>query len=154
MTAQRGVGVFFGVLALVFAVYTMLAFQLDWQTQAGRIGAGFFPRIIGSVAFVLCAGVALWTLRTRRSEQPADAPPVYLKVATLLAGAGVVFVVLLVPLGTLIATALFVFGALWLLDREHLVRAGVIAVSTSVLIYLLLEVALNAGLPKGLLSMF
>lgn len=35
----------------------------------------------------------------------------------------------------------FVFCALWLLDRTHLVRAVFVSVATSVLLYLLLEVA-------------
>lgn len=151
----RGVSVFFGVLAVVFAAYTMLAFQLEWETAAGRIGAGFFPRIVGSAAFVLCAGVALWTLRPRRDDRDdGDPGPVHVRATVLMVGAGVLFVVLLVPLGTVIATSLFTFAALTLLDRSRPVRAAVISVSMSVLLYLLLQVGLNAGLPKGLLSMF
>ena len=38
---------FLGVLLLVFAVYTELAMGMEWRTQAGRIGPGFFPRILG-----------------------------------------------------------------------------------------------------------
>jgi len=50
---------FLGVLLLVFAVYTEMAMGMEWRTQAGRIGPGFFPRILGFTAMgvTVVAGV-------------------------------------------------------------------------------------------------
>lgn len=164
---------FLGALAVLFAGYTVLAFGLEWRTHAGRIGPGFFPRIIGCTAFVACAAAALWALRTPRraagdkaagdkaaEEKAVDEPPAGDDSATtdvrtmvLVVAAGVAYVVLLLPVGALLATALFMVAVLWLLDRRHPVRIVVVGIGTPVAAYLLLEVGLSVGLPKGLLPM-
>ena len=50
--------VFLAALLVVLAVYTDMAFDLEWRTAAGRIGPGFFPRIVG----ILGLALTLWSL--------------------------------------------------------------------------------------------
>ncbi|MQA77238.1 MAG: hypothetical protein GEV10_01940 [Streptosporangiales bacterium] len=156
---------FLGALAVLFAGYTVLAFGLEWRTHAGRIGPGFFPRIIGCAAFVACAAAALWALRAQRrpaKEKATEDDPsagdgagtaTDVRTMLLVVAAGVAYVVLLLPLGALLATALFMVTVLWLLDRRHPVRIVVVGLGTPAAAYLLLEVGLSVGLPKGLLPM-
>ena len=47
------------------AVYTEMAFGMEWRTAAGRIGPGFFPRIVGGL------GLALTLRRAGRSAARA-----------------------------------------------------------------------------------
>ena len=55
-----GRSLFLAVLLVILAVYTQMAFDLEWRTVAGRIGPGFFPRIIG----LLSLAIILWALVT------------------------------------------------------------------------------------------
>jgi putative tricarboxylic transport membrane protein len=131
---------------------------MQWRTAAGRIGPGFFPRIVGFTAIVLCVVAAVQSLRpaaddaTDAGDDTADAPLGH-HPRTLLqfTGAGLVFVLVLVPLGAIVAAALFLLVTLTLLDRDHPKRNIAVTVLLPAGLYLLFQVALNAGLPSGIL---
>ena len=155
---------FFGVLLLVFAVYTEMAMGMEWRTAAGRIGPGFFPRILGltAIAVIVVAGVREifsrpddeTTDEVEAAEEAAEPDlgrhPLAL-VAFVVAAA--VFVALFGVLGAALAGVLFLGVTLWFLDREHHVRAVIIAVAVPVLLYLALQVGLDVGLPQGILPL-
>lgn len=63
--------VFLGVLLVGFVAYTEMAFGMEWRTQAGRIGAGVFPRIVGCLAIATLA-IALYReiRRPRAAAEP------------------------------------------------------------------------------------
>jgi hypothetical protein len=157
----------------VLAAYTWLAWDMDWRAAAGRLGPGFFPRVIGVAGIVLC-GVAAVRSLARAEPGPAEPGPAEpglgepgpaererqprpprrqghpWPLATAVAGLAA-FLMLFIPLGALFAPALFIFGLAWLLRREHLVRNAVLSVLISVVLYALFELVLDAGLPEGLL---
>ena len=155
---------FFGVLLLAFAVYTEMAMGMEWRTAAGRIGPGFFPRILGltAIAVIVVAGVREifsrpddeTTDEVEAAEEAAEPDlgrhPLAL-VAFVVAAA--VFVALFGVLGAALAGVLFLGVTLWFLDREHHVRAVIIAVAVPVLLYLALQVGLDVGLPQGILPL-
>lgn len=144
--------VFLGVVIVVMAVYTQLAMGMQWRTPAGRIGPGFFPRIVGLATILLCVIAAIQSLRPAEDDDDETAQLGH-HPATLLrfTGAGVVFVLVLVPLGAIVASALFLLVTLSMLDRGHLKRNIAVAVLLPVGVYLLFQVLLNAGLPSGIL---
>lgn len=164
---QTGAAAFLGVLAVGFAAYTWLAMDLDWRDQAGRIGAGFFPRVIGTLGTVLATVAALRALRTPPPDDPPADPltggaadlvhpeggrhPWTLAGAVAAAAALLLFV--LVPLGAVPASALFTFVLLRLLGRGPLLGDLVLSVSIPLALYLLLEAWLEAGLPAGVLPL-
>ena len=156
---------FFAVLLVVMAVYTQMAFDLEWETRAGRIGPGFFPRVIG----VLSLAIVLWGLvrsllpgavddeDTALGDEEAGAADLGRHPVTLLLVLAVTAVFLLiffVPLGAIAACALFLLATLFLLNRRQPVTNVVIALALPVLVYLLFQSVLNAGLPAGLLPRF
>ena len=55
----------------MLAVYTEMAFGLEWRTAAGRIGPGFFPRIVGMPGSRGHAVVAGRRLRSPGTEDEA-----------------------------------------------------------------------------------
>jgi hypothetical protein len=164
---------FLCVLAMILAAYTVLAFGMEWRAPAGRLGAGFFPRVIGVLGVVLCCVAAARSLRppaprsdlahVRRSANTAEGDEAQGEEApggearggrhpwTLLATvAGMaVFLFLLVPLGAFLTSGLVMFALLELLGRGHLARNATISVLTPVILYVIFEVLLDAGLPLG-----
>lgn len=154
---------FLAVVLVVFAVYTEMAFGLEWLTQAGRIGPGFFPRIVGVGGVV----ITLWALVTAiRSPQEEDevvgledefgeadlgTHPRLLMIMVLAAG---VFAAALVSLGAIISSAVFLAVMLSLLNRGRHQANAIIAIVIPLAMYLLLQTLLNAGLPEGILPRF
>ena len=160
-----GRALFFAVLLVVMAIYTQMAFDLEWYTAAGRIGPGFFPRIIG----ILSLAIVLWGLV--RSLLPgavddedevvgedeageADLGKHPIPLMLVLAAAVVFLLIFFVPLGAIVGSALFLLAVLFLLNRKQPVVNVVIALALPVLVYLLFQTALNAGLPAGILPRF
>ncbi|MPZ94033.1 MAG: hypothetical protein GEU96_03770 [Propionibacteriales bacterium] len=157
--------VFLSILLVVLAFYTEMAFELEWRTTAGRIGPGFFPRLVGGAGIAL---TALALVSGLRNNQPATTPtgpatglagaaepdlgehPRVLLLTVLGAGA---YVLTLTVLGAVVSSALFLLGTLLWLDRRHRRRAVVISLLFPVLVYLLLQTLLNAGLPDGILPL-
>jgi putative tricarboxylic transport membrane protein len=151
---------FLGVLLLVFAVYTEMAMGMEWRTQAGRIGPGFFPRILGftAIAVTIAAGVREILSRPARVDaveaaEEAAEPDLGRHPLALVAfiAAAAVFVALFGVLGAALAGVLFLGVTLWFLDPEHHIRAVIIAIAVPVLLYVAFQIGLNAGLPQGIL---
>jgi putative tricarboxylic transport membrane protein len=169
-TAGRGSGwrvtpltVFLGALALILLGYTVLAFDLEWRTQAGRIGPGFFPRIVGLLGLLLCTVSAVLSMRRppdrvdedRVDEAGADEGqpdlgrhPLVLVVVSAAAAASYL---LFLTLGAVVTTVLFLLVTLAYLDRENPWRVVAVSFAVPIGLYLLFQVGLNAGLPAGIL---
>lgn len=153
---------FLGVLLLGFAFYTEIAMGMEWRTVAGRIGPGFFPRILGITAMAVTVAALIREFLTRPSDKPVDQVeaaeeaaepdlgrhPVALVTFVVAAAA---FVALFGILGAALAGVLFLGVTLWFLDPEHHVRALILAVTVPVLLYAAFEIGLNVGLPHGIL---
>jgi hypothetical protein len=159
-----GRSLFHTVLLVVLAIYTQMAFDMEWRTVAGRIGPGFFPRIIG----VLALAITLWALLTSLragavddeeeiggDEEAGEADlgkhPIPL---LLVVAAAALLVVVFVPLGMIVTCALFLAATLFLLNRRHPITNIVISLGVPVVVYLLFQTLLNAGLPEGILPRF
>jgi hypothetical protein len=153
---------FLGVVLLAFAFYTEQAMGMEWRTQAGRIGPGFFPRILGGTALAVTI-VALVTeslakpkgtkLHAVEAAEEAAEPDLGRHPVTLVAFviAAAAFVGLFGVLGAALAGVVFLGATLWFLDPEHRLRSVIIAVSVPVLLYLAFQTGLNVGLPQGIL---
>jgi putative tricarboxylic transport membrane protein len=160
-----GRSLFLAVLTVVMAVYTQMAFDLTWETTAGRIGPGFFPRLIG----ILSLAILLWALvKSLRAgavddedeiggEEEAGAADLGrhpFPMLVVLAAAGVFLFLFFIPLGAIIGCALFLLVTLFLLNRRQPILNIAVALVLPVLVYLLFQTFLNAGLPPGVLPRF
>lgn len=155
---------FLGVLLLAFAVYTELAMGMEWRTAAGRIGPGFFPRILGVTAIVVTVAAAVREIVSRSEDEDADEveaaeeaaePDLGRHPIALVAfiAAASVFVALFGVLGAALAGVIFLAVTLWFLDPKHHIRALIIAIAVPVVLYLAFQTGLNAGLPEGILPL-
>ncbi|MDQ3537425.1 MAG: tripartite tricarboxylate transporter TctB family protein [Actinomycetota bacterium] len=137
------------------ALYSAVAFDLPWTTTAGRIGAGFFPRIIG-VLLVVSTGWALVNELTGRApesqglqEQASADQPAKVGDTMLMIGLIIAFVPLLLYLGALIGMVLFTLVTLFLFNRGRPLLNVVIGVGFPVALFVLFDRGLNATLPPG-----
>jgi hypothetical protein len=155
---------FLGVLLLAFAVYTELAMGMEWRTAAGRIGPGFFPRILGVTAIVVTVAAAVREIVSRSEDEDVDEveaaeeaaePDLGRHPIALVAfiAAASVFVALFGVLGAALAGVIFLAVTLWFLDPKHHIRALIIAIAVPVVLYLAFQTGLNAGLPEGILPL-
>jgi putative tricarboxylic transport membrane protein len=149
--------VFFGIVLVVFAGYFQLALGMEWRTAAGRIGPGFFPRIIGGIGVVLTLVALVGSLRRVDPVTEADAGAGDLGrhpwTLAIVVGASAALAAAYTVLGAIVAGALFLLGCLWLLNREHPVLNAALGVGLATGLYLLFETLLNAGLPAGVLPL-
>ncbi len=162
-TARVRIGVrtvFFGLLLVVLAGYLQLAMGMEWRTAAGRIGPGFFPRVIGVLGVALTLVALVRSLRGRDAEAATDVDGAgaadlgrWPATTAIVVGASAAFAGAFVALGAVLACALFLFGCLWLLNRRRPVLNAVLSLGLAVGMYLLFETLLDAGLPAGVLPL-
>ncbi|TQM13932.1 tripartite tricarboxylate transporter TctB family protein [Pseudonocardia kunmingensis] len=159
--------VFFGVLLVLLAAYLQLAMGMEWRTAAGRIGPGFFPRVIGALGVALALVALVQSLRAPEAAAPDTDPDTgadgeeageaelgrHPRTMAVVVGASAVFAAAFVTLGAVLACALFLFGCLWLLNRPRPVLNTLVSVGLALGLYLLFETLLGAGLPAGVLPL-
>jgi len=160
-----GRSLFFAVLLVIMGIYTQMAFDLEWRTVAGRIGPGFFPRIIGLLALAITLWALLKSLRVGAvddedevigGEDEAGEADLgkHPRPLLLVIVAGVVLLLLFEPLGMIVTGALFLAATLFLLNRGGTITNIAVSLGVPVLVYLLFQTLLNAGLPGGILPRF
>jgi len=136
-----------GVLLLAGG-YTWLAFaELAWLSSAGRLGPGFFPRIVGGALVVLCA----WSLAAELRRGARERPSEFWRVTLVLALLSGLFVAALDVLGGLVSMIAYMAVTLAFLNRRRHWQNALLAVLLPLGIYLLFRVWLNAAVPRGLL---
>ncbi|QVQ52639.1 tripartite tricarboxylate transporter TctB family protein [Spiractinospora alimapuensis] len=150
-----GTSLFYLVLTVVLAGYTLLAFDMEWDTQAGRIGPGFFPRIIG-VAGVALAVIGLVNAIRQARSRSLDAVPAEPEdlrypgiIAVIALGLGA-FVTVLIPLGAPLTGAAFLVLMYLMIDRKRILRRAVLSVVFPLALYIVFDVLLGAALPGGI----
>jgi hypothetical protein len=127
--------------------YTWYAFaELSFLSRTGRLGPGFFPRIIVVSLVALCLLCLARDIRRARADNMGSAYwPTIGAIAALSAG----MIWLFTLVGGPLAMGLFLFAALSFLNRGHLVQHAAIAVLLPTGISFLFDVWLNASMPDG-----
>lgn len=142
------------LIALLAAAvfYSYIAFaDLNFMTRTGRLGPGFFPRLIGVAAIIVTLWAVLDELRRGRITSE-DVEGSWLDVAVLIALA-VGYAVLIRLFGGFIATFLFLAVALTILNRGQHIKNMAVAVLVPAIVYLLFDRILNANMPPALFEL-
>jgi putative tricarboxylic transport membrane protein len=139
-------------LVLIVLSTTFLVGVFDIRSPKGLDPAGprFFPLLVTVTWLVLSVAYLVEGLRapmTARTAGRSWFEPV--AVAALL----VLYALLVVPLGYLIATALLFFAAARVLGSRQLVRDIVVSVVLAVVVYIAFTQFLDISLPKGVLGL-
>ena len=140
------VGFLLAVLAgSVFYSYIAFA-ELAFLGTTGRLGPGFFPRIVGVILIATCLlGLAPDIRRTRADDMRSAFWTSVLVIAALSAG----MIWLFTLVGGTLAMGLFLLAALSILNRGRIVQNLAIAVLLPLGVYFLFDVWLNASMPEG-----
>ncbi|WP_447044842.1 tripartite tricarboxylate transporter TctB family protein [Vreelandella sp. H-I2] len=141
---------FFYIFLLLVAIgYTYMAFfDLTFFTNRGRMGPGFFPRFIGCL---LVLSLIVVIIKEAKLGKLLDTEQgVQIQDAAVLICLAVAFGVLLMFLGYLVATPLFVGAVLLYFNSKHLVTNGAITLAVPLVIHVLFGQVLNASLPHGI----
>lgn len=120
--------------------------DLRFLSAAGRLGPGFFPRLIGTALIATCLLSLAADFKLARSDANRSSHWVDLGMIVALSGA---LVLALKVLGGALATGMFLLVALSVLNRGRLLQNIVISVLLPTGVYLLFKVALNASFPDG-----
>ena len=138
-------------IACFAALYTSLAFtDLAFLSQTGRLGPGFFPRVIG-VSLLVMALYSLYVDLKRRHRDDDGLSPFW-GVTLVVALLSAALIGALELLGGLVAMGLFMLASLFILNRRQPALNVLLSVVMPVGIYLVFRVWLNAAMPDGLLS--
>ncbi len=131
--------------------YSYIAFiDLNFMTRTGRLGPGFFPRIIGVATIVLC----IWAIadELRAQKNPEDYLGYWADVGVMI-GMALAYAVLLRILGGYLATILFLMMSLTVLNRGHLRQNLLLSFLIPTGVYALFDRVLNANMPPGLIPL-
>jgi hypothetical protein len=139
---------FLAGILLLAGGYTWIAFaELALLSSAGRLGPGFFPRIIGGALVLMCAWSLADELRRRAPEPRSE----FWRATLMLALLSGLFVAALDVLGGLVSMIVYMAAVLGYLNRRRTLQNALLAVLLPLAIYLLFRVWLNAAVPRGLL---
>ncbi|QJQ95522.1 MULTISPECIES: tripartite tricarboxylate transporter TctB family protein [Halomonadaceae] len=141
---------FFYLFILVVAVcYTYMAFSdLTFLTNRGRMGPGFFPRILGISMVVAMLLVILSDIKNKALFSGAQDNQY--QDAAVLIGLSLTFGALLMVLGYVIAIPAYIGATLYYFNRGKHKTNAAITVAVPVVIHFLFGALLNASLPRGL----
>lgn len=141
----------FSLVLLVIAIfYTIDAFDLAMWTRTGRLGPGFFPRLVGIGLVVTLVYSLLMDWRTKRGDIGVAGN---VRDTVILGVLSAVFILLLSIVGGLIAMIAFLFVALLYFNRGRLLQNVLVSVFFPVALYLLFKVWLRAAMPEGLVPL-
>jgi len=138
---------FTALVLCLSAFYTYWAFaDLSFLSLTGRLGPGFFPRIIG-IGLVLACAVELVRCSVRRAEKIE--PSEHLQTLVIVAALSAAFVAIMHFLGGYVAMIAFLLATLSILNRGRNLQNVTLALLLPLGVYLLFEVWLNAAVPPG-----
>lgn len=150
------------LLALLGAAicYTFIAFtDLNFMTRTGRLGPGFFPRLVGLGMIAMLLWSILDALRDRARIVAGGAPGAddapdgrWRDFVTLLALA-LGYAVLIRLFGGYISTILYLGLALTLFNPGRHLQNALVAVIFPTAVVLLFDRVLNANMPPALIDL-
>ena len=142
---------FTAAILCLAVLYTYWAFaELNFLSSAGRLGPGFFPRIIG----VALIGVCLFTIvGDRKKRQDGGGLSSFWRVTLVVAALSGLFVLSLEILGGLLAMVAYMLVTLSVLNRGRLLQNVAISIALPVALFLMFDVWLNAAIPQDALGL-
>ena len=152
---KKTIGLGFFSIALGIAILIMSNGIRDFA--AVGVGAKFFPRI-AAVGFMILGSLLVYQNRTmllRRSpSETATAKEASLSPVLTLAIL-VLYLALIPIVGYIIASTLYIFGQILILNRgnkHHYLRYAIIAIISATTTYLLFVKVFNVMIPAGILG--
>jgi putative tricarboxylic transport membrane protein len=142
---------FTAVILCLAVLYTYWAFaDLSFLSSTGRLGPGFFPRIIGLILIVACVLTLAGDLKERRAE---GGPSSFWRITVVVAALSGAFILLLEILGGPLAMVVYMLATLSVLDPGRSVQNVAISVVFPLALFLLFDRWLNASIPPDAIGL-
>jgi putative tricarboxylic transport membrane protein len=143
-----------GILVLIFSLAVMEGSRRMPPSATFGPGAGFLPFWLGVLMAVLSI---LLIIRASRQAggTPGRSPLPNRRAAIAIAataGGLAAFIVLVEPLGFLLATALLTAFLLRVVERERWLTTALVAAGNAVGLYIIFQILLGVNLPKNMLG--
>ncbi|MFC9688917.1 tripartite tricarboxylate transporter TctB family protein [Kribbella sp. NPDC056951] len=150
--ASRLVRIIAAIVLIVLSA-TFLVGVFDIRSPKGFDPAGprFFPLLVTTAWLVFSVGYLVEGLRSAKTAKTKGDRAWFEPVA--LSALLVLYALLVVPLGYLIATALLFFAAARVLGSRQLVRDIVVALVLAIVVYVAFTRFLDISLPEGVLGL-
>jgi putative tricarboxylic transport membrane protein len=140
--------------------YSYIAFfDLTFLTRTGRIGPGFFPRLVGGAMIVTTLWAIVDALRDRRAMAegaaagPNDAPSGLWRDVIVLMLLVLGYAVMLRLFGGFVSTVLYLGLALIIFNPGRHLQNALVAVIFPGVVYLSFDRLLNANMPPALFTL-
>lgn len=140
--------------------YSYIAFfDLTFLTRTGRIGPGFFPRLVGGGMIVVTLWAILDALRDRRivaaggAAAPEDAPAGFWRDVVVLLALVLGYAVMLRLFGGFVSTVAYLGLALFVFNPRRHIQNALVAVLFPGAVYLAFDRFLNANMPPALFNL-
>jgi putative tricarboxylic transport membrane protein len=142
---------FTAAILCLAVLYTYWAFaDLSFLSSTGRLGPGFFPRIIGLILIVACVLTLAGDLKERRAEGGLSS---FWRITVVVAALSGAFILLLEVLGAPLAMVFYMLATLWVLDPGRSIQNVTISVGFPLALFLLFDRWLNASMPPDALGL-
>jgi hypothetical protein len=142
----------FTLAILCLAVlYTYWAFaDLSFLSSTGRLGPGFFPRIVGLLLIATCLLTLAGDLKARQGGGEVSG---FWKITLLVGALSGALVLLLEILGGPLAMAVYLLATLSVLNPGRALQNVVVSVCLPLALFLLFDRWLNASIPPDALGL-
>jgi putative tricarboxylic transport membrane protein len=132
-------------------LYTWWAFaDLSFLSSTGRLGPGFFPRIVGLLLIAACVLTLAGDLKARQGDGGLSR---FWGITVVVAGLSGVFVLLLEILGGPLAMVVYLLATLFTLNRGNPLQNVAISLGFPLALFLLFDRWLNASIPPDALGL-
>jgi putative tricarboxylic transport membrane protein len=142
---------FTAAILCLAVLYTYWAFaDLSFLSSTGRLGPGFFPRIIGLLLIVACLLTLAGDLKGRRAEGGLSS---FWRITMVVAALSGAFILLLEVLGGPLAMMVYMLATLTVLDPGRSMQNVAISVGFPLALFLLFDRWLDASMPPDALGL-
>jgi hypothetical protein len=142
---------FTATILCLAVLYSYWAFaDLSFLSSTGRLGPGFFPRIVGLILIVACVLTLAGDLKERRADAGLSSFWGITVIVAALCGA---FILLLEILGGPLAMVVYMLVTLSVLNPGRPMQNVAISVGFPLALFLLFDRWLNASIPPDALGL-
>jgi hypothetical protein len=142
---------FTATILCLAVLYTYWAFaDLSFLSSTGRLGPGFFPRIVGLLLIAACVLTLAGDLKERRADGGLSSFWGITVVVAALSGA---FILLLEILGGPLAMVVYMLATLSVLNPRRSMQNVAISLGFPLALFLLFDRWLNASIPPDALGL-
>jgi hypothetical protein len=142
---------FTATILCLAVLYSYWAFaDLSFLSSTGRLGPGFFPRIVGLILIVACVLTLAGDLKARHGDGALSS---FWGITVIVAALSGAFILLLEVLGGPLAMVFYMLATLSVLNRGRTMQNVAISVGFPLALFLLFDRWLNASIPSDALGL-